>query len=103
MPEMDGFELAELIRGSERTRDVPLIFVTAGGRDPYRLFKGYESGAVDFLYKPIDPFILRNKAEVFFDLHRQKQMLREEIRERTEALRFNEMFMAVLSHDLRNP
>jgi PleD family two-component response regulator len=55
MPEMDGFELAELMRGSERTRDVPIIFITAGSRDQHRVFKGYESGAVDFLYKPIDP------------------------------------------------
>src|SRR5882672_5212319 len=55
MPGMDGFELAELMRGSERTRDVPLIFVTAGARERQRLFKGYESGAVDFIYKPIEP------------------------------------------------
>jgi len=55
MPDMDGFELAELMRGSERTRHVPIIFATAGDRDHHRLFKGYESGAVDFLYTPIDP------------------------------------------------
>lgn len=103
MPEMDGFELAELIRGSERTRHVPLIFVTAGGRDERRLFKGYESGAVDFLYKPIEPHILRNKAEVFFQLYRQRQQLARELRERTETLRLSEMFTAVLGHDLRNP
>src|SRR5215831_1661405 len=48
MPEMDGFELAELMRGAERTKHVPIIFVTAGGRDPRRVFKGYETGAVDF-------------------------------------------------------
>src|SRR3978361_2085576 len=48
MPDMDGFELAELIRGSERTRNVPLIFVTAGARDQHRMFKGYETGAVGF-------------------------------------------------------
>ncbi len=103
MPEMDGFELAELIRGSERTRGVPLIFVTAGSRDQHRLFRGYESGAVDFLYKPIDPKILRNKADVFFQLHRQKRQLAEELRERSETLRLNEMFVAMLGHDLRNP
>ena len=103
MPDMDGFELAELVRGSERTRHVPLIFVTAGARDQRRLFKGYETGAVDFLYKPIDPYILKNKADVFFELYRQKQMLAQELRERTETLRMNEMFMAVLGHDLRNP
>lgn len=103
MPEMDGFELAELIRGSERTRHVPLIFVTAGGRDERRMFRGYESGAVDFLYKPIEPHILRNKAEVFFQLSRQRQQLARELRERTETLRLSEMFTAVLGHDLRNP
>ena len=69
MPEMDGFELAELMRGSERTRHVPIIFVTAGPRDQHRLFKGYDAGAVDFLYKPIEPQVLRNKAEVFFQLY----------------------------------
>src|SRR6185369_6203936 len=56
MPEMDGFELAELMRGSERTRHVPIIFVTAASHDQHRVFKGYETGAVDFLYKPLDPY-----------------------------------------------
>src|SRR5262245_40579817 len=103
MPEMDGFELAELMRGSERTRHVPIIFVTAAADDQHRVFKGYESGAVDFLYKPIDPYILKNKADVFFQLYRQKQQLVQELRDRTETLRLNEMFTAVLGHDLRNP
>ena len=103
MPEMDGFELAELMRGSERTRQIPLIFVTAGAREPHRLFKGYESGAVDFLFKPIEPHIVRNKADVFFQLYRQKQQLAQELRERSETLRMNEMLAAVLSHDLRSP
>ena len=85
MPEMDGFELAELMRGSERTRHVPLIFVTAGARDQYRVFKGYDTGAVDFLFKPIEPLILKNKAEVFFQLHRQKQQIEQELRDRTET------------------
>ncbi|CAN7725151.1 hybrid sensor histidine kinase/response regulator [Acidovorax sp. LjRoot118] len=103
MPEMNGFELAELIRGSERTRHIPLIFMTAGSRDPNWQFRGYETGAVDFLYKPIDPQMLASKAGVFFELFRQKRSLARELRERTEALRINEMFMAVLSHDLRTP
>src|SRR5258706_4658186 len=60
MPDMDGFELAELMRGSERTRHVPIIFVTAGARDQHRLFKGYETGAVDFLYKPIERHVLQS-------------------------------------------
>jgi CheY-like chemotaxis protein len=96
MPEMDGFELAELMRGSERTKHVPIIFVTAGARDPYRVFKGYETGAVDFLYKPIDPHILRSKVDVFIELARQRLEL-------AEALRLNEMFVGVVGHDLRNP
>ncbi|WP_044891069.1 hybrid sensor histidine kinase/response regulator [Myxococcus hansupus] len=103
MPEMDGFELAELMRGSERTRHIPIIFVTAGAHDQRRRFKGYDAGAVDFLYKPLEPHVLRNKAEVFFQLYRQKQQLAQQLEELTETLRLNEMFTAVLGHDLRNP
>jgi signal transduction histidine kinase len=103
MPEMDGFELAELMRGSERTRNVPIIFVTAGVHDHYRLFKGYDTGAVDFLYKPIDPHVLKSKADVFFQLYRQKQQLAQQLEELTGTLRLNELFTAVLGHDLRNP
>ena len=103
MPDMDGFELAELMRGSDRTRHVPIIFVTAGVRDQYRLFKGYDTGAVDFLYKPIDPHILKSKADVFFQLYGQKQQLARQLQELTETLRLNELFTAVLGHDLRNP
>src|ERR1700679_3974505 len=103
MPDMDGFELAELMRGSDRTRHVPIIFVTAGVRDQYRLFKGYDTGAVDFLYKPIDPHILKSKADVFFQLYRQKQQLARQLQELTETLRLNEIFTAVLGHDRRNP
>jgi len=103
MPEMDGFELAELMRGSERTRRIPIIFVTAASREPSRAFKGYSAGAVDFLYKPIDPLILESKAAVFFELYRHKQQLADELRQRSETLRLQEMFTAVLGHDLRNP
>ena len=103
MPEMDGFQLAELMRGSDRTRQIPIIFVTAGNRDTQRLFKGYESGAVDFLYKPVEPRILKNKADVFFQLYRQRQQLAAELHQRSETLRINEMFIAMLGHDLRNP
>jgi two-component system, sensor histidine kinase and response regulator len=96
MPEMDGFELAELMRGAEQTKHVPIIFVTAGARDPRRVFKGYETGAVDFLYKPIEPHVLRSKADAFFELSRQRRDL-------ANALRLNEMFVGILGHDLRNP
>jgi signal transduction histidine kinase len=96
MPEMDGFELAELMRGAARTRHVPIIFVTAGARDPRRVFKGYETGAVDFLFKPIDPYILRSKVGVFLELARQRRALEH-------SLRLNEMFVGIIGHDLRNP
>jgi signal transduction histidine kinase len=103
MPEMDGFELAELMRGSERTRTVPIIFVTAGSSDDQRVFKGYEAGAVDFLYKPIEPHILKSKVDVFVELAQQRQRLSAEVAEKTERLRLNEMFTAMLGHDLRGP
>ena len=96
MPDMDGFELAELMRGVERTRHVPIIFVTAGTRETHRVFQGYDAGAVDFLFKPIEPLILRHKAETFFQLYRQRQAL-------AETLRLNEELIAVVGHDLRNP
>ena len=103
MPEMDGFELAELMRGAERTRSVPIIFVTAGSSDDQRVFKGYEAGAVDFLYKPIEPRILKSKVDVFVELAQQRQQLAAEVSEKTERLRLNEMFTAMLGHDLRGP
>src|SRR5580700_10884256 len=97
MPDMDGFELAELLRGSERTRHIPLIFVTAGTREQQRMFKGYDTGAVDFIHKPIEPRILQNKADVFFELYRQRRQMALELKDRTEALRLNEMFSALLA------
>jgi signal transduction histidine kinase len=103
MPEMDGFELAELMRGAERTRGVPIIFVTAGTHDQARVFQGYDLGAVDFVFKPIEPHVIRSKAGVFFELWRQKKRLARELAERTETLRHNELFVAILGHDLRGP
>jgi two-component system sensor histidine kinase/response regulator len=103
MPELDGFEVAELMRGSARTRHVPIIFVTAGTGDQHRLFKGYDHGAVDFLFKPVEPHVLRSKAGVFMELHRQRRLLARELRERNDMLRTQEMLTAILGHDLRNP
>jgi DNA-binding NarL/FixJ family response regulator/anti-sigma regulatory factor (Ser/Thr protein kinase) len=85
MPEMDGFELAELMRGVERAKYVPIIFVTAGTRDVDRRFRGYETGAVDFLYKPIEPEVLKSKANVFLALNRQRRELSRLLEERAEA------------------
>lgn len=110
MPGMDGFQLAEFMRGAERVRHVPIIFVTAGAADNHRRFQGYEAGGVDFIQKPIEPDILRNKAAVFFDLYRHRREVlaqRDALEEYSQALRrtdFNKnQFLAVLGHELRNP
>jgi len=85
MPDMDGFQLAELMRGTERTRRIPIIFVTAGQHGPQRIFDGYEAGAVDFLTKPIDPRILRHKVDTFIELWRQRQQLANQLSVLREA------------------
>ena len=124
MPGMNGFELAELIRSTERTRSVPIIFLTAGNADQQRRFRGYEAGAVDFLQKPIEADILKGKATVFFELYRQRQeverqrdelkaateenvRLLDESRQYAEALKEadhrKDQFLATLAHELRNP
>lgn len=103
MPGMDGFELAELMRGNDRTRHIPIIFLTAAIGDPSRQFRGYEAGAVDFLSKPFDAYVLRSKIEVFVQLHDQKRRLAQKLAELEESLRLNELFTAVLGHDLRSP
>jgi two-component system, sensor histidine kinase and response regulator len=103
MPGMSGFELAELMRGSDRTRSVPIIFLTAGTAEHGRVFRGYEAGAVDFLFKPIDPQLLRGKVSVFVELFRQRLMLEAQVAEHRKLLRTSELLIGVLGHDLRNP
>jgi two-component system, sensor histidine kinase and response regulator len=103
MPGMDGFELAELMRGTERTRAIPIIFMTAASQDPVRTFRGYEAGAVDFLHKPFDPVMLGSKIGVFVELYSQRRRIEAQLGELQRALRLNETFAAVLGHDLRNP
>lgn len=117
MPELDGFELAELMRGAPRTQHIPIIFVTAGAWERNRLFRGYDAGAVDFLFKPIDPHILRHKVRTFASLYQQRLEIAEQLAalQRSEAearslkdelgrtLALNETFVAAVSHDLKNP
>lgn len=117
MPRMDGFELAELMRGTARTRDIPIIFITAAGWDPSHVFKGYDVGAVAFLIKPFDPRVLGNKVRTFLRLHRQNEELAEarrrlqadvdELKRAQESLRraarARERLVSLVSHDLRNP
>lgn len=110
MPGMDGYETATLMRGAERTRLVPIIFVTAGDRTEERTFRGYESGAVDFLYKPINPHTLRCKVDVFVDLWRKSRALElanEQLRLAHASLQEKvhdlENVHRTISHDLRAP
>jgi signal transduction histidine kinase len=124
MPTMSGFELAELMRGTERTKQVPIIFITAERESRQRRFRGYEAGAVDFLTKPLEADILRSKADVFFELFRQRQQMKEQ-RDELQAIaeengrllrqsqEYNEAlmvanaaksdFLANMSHEIRTP
>lgn len=78
MPGLDGFETAAHIKRRERTKDIPIIFLTAVSNGPHHTFRGYAAGAVDYLSKPFDPWILRAKVAVFVDLHRKNRLLREQ-------------------------
>ena len=124
MPGMDGFELAELMRGTERTRHIPIVFTSAAGRELNYAFKGYGTGAVDFLYKPLDSDAVRSKVNVFVALdqqrhegrrqvaaleqsRREQQLLLEELHvtqaELQRSLRMRDDFMSLVAHELRTP
>ena len=77
LPGMDGFETAAHIKRRERTRDIPIIFLTAINREPQHAFRGYAAGAVDYLAKPFDPWVLRAKVAVFVELYRKNRQLRD--------------------------
>ena len=124
MPGMNGFELAELMRGTEKTRHIPIVFVTAAGKESNFAFKGYESGAVDFLYKPLDVQAVQSKVNVFSLLYRQRLETRRQVlaleksrkeqeallanlqatqMELQKALKLRDEFMSVVAHELRTP
>jgi signal transduction histidine kinase len=103
MPGMGGFELAEMMSSTERTRQIPIIFLTAGIVDSQRRIRGYETGAVDFLAKPIEAHSLLNKASTFYDLARQRQELALTNAKLAQADRLKDEFLAMLAHELRNP
>ncbi|MFJ8442236.1 response regulator [Kitasatospora griseola] len=78
MPGMDGFETAAHIKRRERTRDIPIIFLTAINHGPHHTFRGYAAGAVDYISKPFDPWVLRAKVSVFVDLYQKNTQLKEQ-------------------------
>ena len=78
MPELDGFELASLIKQRKRSQHIPIIFVTALSKDDSHVYRGYSAGAVDYIFKPIDPSILRSKVSVFVELWAKDRQLREQ-------------------------
>lgn len=124
MPVMSGFELAELMRGTKKTKNVPIIFVTATAKERSFSFKGYESGAVDFLLKPLDIQAVKSKVNIFIELYRQKKALNNQLeiitrnqKEQEELLlklkkaqeaaeqanNFKSAFLANMSHEIRTP
>ncbi len=78
MPLLDGFETAELIKQRERTRHIPIIFVTAISKEEEHVFRGYSAGAVDYVFKPFNPDVLRSKVAVFIELYAKTEQLREQ-------------------------
>ena len=123
-PGMNGFELAELMRSTEKTKSIPIVFVSAAGRELNYAFKGYESGAVDFLHKPLDIHAVKSKVNVFVDLFRQRKAMKMQVEElersRQEqeallkrlqstqgelehAIRMRDDFMSIVSHEVRTP
>ena len=124
MPGMNGFELAELMRGMEKTKHIPIVFVSAAGREMNYAFKGYESGAVDFLHKPLDTLAVKSKVKVFVELFRQRKALDRQVQalarsqqeqqqlleqlqvargELERAVRMRDDFMSIVSHEVRTP
>ncbi|CAI8817053.1 MULTISPECIES: hybrid sensor histidine kinase/response regulator [unclassified Pseudomonas] len=124
MPGMNGFELAELMRGTEKTKNIPIVFVSAAGRELNYAFKGYESGAVDFLHKPLDIHAVKSKVNVFVDLYRQSKAMKQQVealeqsrreqqalleqlqstqQELQQAVRMRDDFMSIVAHEVRTP
>lgn len=110
MPGMDGFELAKIIRTDERTKYVPIIFASASQQTESDVFKGYETGAVDYLMKPLNPPIVRSKVHVFAELLRkeiQQKRIEARLAEYAEELQRSnaelDQFASVVAHDLKAP
>ena len=110
MPGIDGFETAERIKQRDRDSDIPILFVTAISQDLRHRMRGYQTGAVDYIFKPVEPEVLRAKVAVFLELHLRRRQLQEQAallaRQSAELRRSNhdlEQFAYIASHDLQDP
>ena len=86
MPRIDGYEVAGMIRARQRSSRVPIIFLTAFNKDDLHVFRGYSAGAVDYVFKPIEPLILKSKVDVFVDLYRKTEEIRRQAAEERRLL-----------------
>ena len=86
MPEMDGYETIAFIRQRERSRRIPVIFLTAYDRDNAQVYRGYSEGAVDYVFKPVEPVVLQAKVSVFVELYRQSAEIRAKAEQERQPL-----------------
>jgi PAS domain S-box-containing protein len=100
MPDLDGFETASLIRQREKSKDTPIIFLTALSRSETNVFRGYELGAVDYIFKPFHPDILRSKVNVFVQLFRQREALKRQTQELARLSKQNERILTAAAEGI---
>ncbi len=103
MPDMDGIETASLIRGNKTTAQLPIIFITAIGRNEKFELDGYQTGAVDFMTKPIVDYILQSKVNIFKELYLKQKELKIERDNAENARKVKSEFLANMSHEIRTP
>lgn len=124
MPRMSGFELAEFMRSTEATKSIPILFVSAGDEGQNYAFRGYESGGIDYMRKPLDAFVMNSKIHIFVELYRYRRALHDQVaaletaqrrqdemlaqlnatqEEQRRAVQMRDDFMSVVSHELRSP
>ncbi len=103
MPDMDGFEVARILKSNVRTGDISIIFVTAINKEEQYVLKGFEEGAVDYLQKPLDIRVTRAKVNVFEHLYFYQQKLRQSLATIEAINKQMERFLYTVSHDLKSP